>query len=71
MFDTDGSGKISSEELRNCLGGKFLTLYFIENETYKDDKALWNNLIKEADTDGDGEIDYLEFVEMMDKIDKV
>ncbi|CAD8110982.1 unnamed protein product [Paramecium primaurelia] len=61
MFDVDGSGKISSEELKKCLG---------DNEIYQQsDPSLWQNLINEADQNKDGEIDYLEFVEMMDKVD--
>ncbi|CAD8207616.1 unnamed protein product [Paramecium octaurelia] len=61
MFDIDRSGKISSEELKKCLGN---------NEIYsQSDPQLWQNLISEADQNKDGEIDYLEFVEMMDRID--
>lgn len=41
----------------------------LENDHYKDNKDLWATLIKDADTDGDGEIDYLEFVEMMEKLE--
>ena len=30
--------------------------------------SFWDNLIKEADKNGDGEIDYDEFIAMMDRI---
>jgi calcium-dependent protein kinase len=55
-FDLDGSGKISKDELRVVLG----------NEKRKDE-SYWEGLIREADINGDGEIDYNEFVEMMHK----
>ncbi len=29
------------------------------------DEKVWNDMIKEADTDGDGEISYDEFIRMM------
>ncbi|KAL4486032.1 hypothetical protein ABPG72_003966 [Tetrahymena utriculariae] len=59
MLDLDGSGKISKDELKSVLG---------TDEQYKDlNDEYWENMIKEADKNGDGEIDYSEFVEMMNK----
>ncbi|KAK4184086.1 hypothetical protein QBC35DRAFT_442116 [Podospora australis] len=55
VFDKDGSGTISSEELRNVL--KSLG----ENLT---DQEL-DDMIKLADKDGDGHIDYQEFAHIM------
>ena len=55
MFDLDGNGKISHEELRNVLGG---------NKSDKGDK-MWKDMISEVDINGDGEIDFDEFVQMM------
>jgi hypothetical protein len=55
VFDTDGNGSITADELRqifNNLGEK------LTDEEISD-------MIKEADTDGDGEINYQEFVRMM------
>lgn len=55
IFDTDGDGSITADELRqifNNLGEK------LTDEEISD-------MIKEADTDGDGEINYQEFVRMM------
>ena len=48
MFDTDGSGKISREELKLCMQklGERLT------------EADIDKMIQEADVDGDGEINY-------------
>jgi len=52
MLDFDGSGKISKSEIKRALNGD------IDNETL-------DKIIKEFDLDGDGEIDYREFVEGM------
>ena len=55
VFDTDGNGSITADELRqifNNLGEK------LTEEEIAD-------MIEEADTDGDGEINYQEFVAMM------
>jgi len=59
MFDKDGNGKISAQELKEVLGNA-------ELYSEKDEKA-WDDLIKEADLNGDGEIDYNEFLTMMNK----
>ncbi|CAD7704874.1 unnamed protein product, partial [Ostreobium quekettii] len=55
VFDKDGNGSISREELRQvmCSLGMKLTL---EEE---------DEMISEADQNGDGEIDYDEFKKMM------
>ncbi|CBY17793.1 unnamed protein product [Oikopleura dioica] len=55
LFDTDGSGKISSSELKQVMEklGDHLTDSQIQA------------MIKEADADGDGEIDFEEFVRMV------
>jgi len=55
VFDTDGNGKISSDELKQVMRnlGEKLT-----------DEEI-NEMIREADDDGDGEVDYEEFVKMM------
>lgn len=58
-LDLDGSGKISKDELKKVLGSE-------EQFKNKDDK-YWDNMIREADKNGDGEIDYNEFSEMMGK----
>lgn len=57
MFDTDGSGKISLDELRNMLGPDLLS----------SDQA-WRNLLQEADANGDGEIDLAEFQHLVLKL---
>jgi calcium-dependent protein kinase len=53
MFDKDGSGSISSEEIRSFLGNSFT-----------DQKSL-DAVIKEVDANGDGEISLVEFKDMM------
>jgi calmodulin len=55
IFDKDGSGVISSHELRHVI----TTL----GEKLTEDEA--DELIREADIDGDGTINYHEFVKIM------
>jgi calcium-dependent protein kinase len=52
MLDLDGDGKISASELGMCLG------------EYLDSGESVEAVIAEVDTDGDGQIDYEEFVAM-------
>lgn len=56
MFDKDGNGSISLDEIRSILGNSFT-----------DQKSL-EAIIKECDTNGDGEISMTEFKEMMNKL---
>jgi calcium-dependent protein kinase len=58
VFDIDGNGTISREELRKILLGG--------NVDVEGDKSL-DDVIREVDTDGDGEISFDEFVKMMSK----
>lgn len=57
IFDADGNGKITSEELR----------LIMENLGEKLTEEEIEDMVKEADIDGDGEINYEEFVRMMFK----
>ena len=61
MFDTDNSGKIDASELNNLLSG----------EEFKDvyTKEQLEKAIKEVDENGDGEIDFEEFMHMMKSIE--
>ncbi|CAG9318850.1 unnamed protein product [Blepharisma stoltei] len=56
VFDADSDGKISAEELKNVL----------ETDELAADH-VWSDLIKEADTNGDGVIDLKEFISLMSK----
>lgn len=57
LFDKDGGGSISSDEVKDVLGvGK------------KFDEKVWEEIISEVDIDGDGEISYVEFKSMMEKL---
>lgn len=53
IFDTDGSGKISADELKSMLR--------IDNV----DSHLWQEIISEVDENGDGEIDIEEFKNLL------
>jgi len=57
LFDKDKSGKISSKELRAQLGGE-----------KKFNEQIWTSLIVEVDKNGDGEVDFQEFCDMMNNI---
>jgi calcium-dependent protein kinase len=57
LFDKDGGGSISANEIKEVLGvGKSI------------DEKVWNDIIKEVDANGDGEISFLEFKIMMQKL---
>ena len=60
MFDSDGSGKIDATEVKRLL----------EGEEFKDQisKDSLNKIIREVDVNGDGEIDFEEFLAMMRKV---
>ncbi|CAJ0935207.1 unnamed protein product, partial [Mesorhabditis belari] len=57
MFDTDGSGAIGNQELKQAM----ISIGISANETEID------NIIKEVDADGNGEIDFEEFCACMKK----
>ena len=56
LFDKDGSNSISPQELKSLLGlqSKFTA-------------KTWEWIIKSVDKNGDGQIEYSEFKEMMDE----
>ena len=57
FFDKDDSGTVTIEELKDALGiGKNI------------DEKVWEDVIKEVDENGDGEIDFEEFKNMMTKL---
>jgi len=57
LFDKDGGGSISASEIKEVLGvGKNI------------DEKVWNEIIMEVDSNGDGEISFLEFKVMMQKL---
>lgn len=57
MFDTDNSGKIDNEEIIALLQGDDLKNLV--------SKEAINHALKEIDANGDGEIDFDEFMAMM------
>lgn len=47
----------------------FTFIYIIASPDYANvDKKYWDDMIKENDQDGDGQINYNEFIEMMGKV---
>lgn len=52
MFDKDGNGKISADEIRSILGNT-------------NEKSAMDAIINEVDVNGDGEVSLIEFKEMM------
>ncbi|KRX08237.1 Protein kinase-like domain [Pseudocohnilembus persalinus] len=59
LFDLDGDGFITAKEIKTVL----------DNGKTKNAK-IWADLIKEADTDGDGQISFQEFLKFMKTIDQ-
>jgi calcium-dependent protein kinase len=59
MFDKDHSGKIDNEEVIALLSGEDLSVHVSKNAI--------GAAMKEIDANGDGEIDFEEFMEMMKK----
>jgi calcium-dependent protein kinase len=57
MFDKDKSGKITPQELKNVLG---------KDSNISDD--VWKEIVGEIDGNGDGEISFNEFKQMMAKV---
>lgn len=56
LFDRDNGGSISAQEVAEILGHNMAK-----------DKAVWDDIIKEVDLNGDGQIDFTEFKQMMEK----
>ena len=61
-FDKDKSGAISLEELKNAMGESGVQ----SNEELAE--GVWEDILAEADENGDGEIDFVEFKNMMKKM---
>jgi Ca2+-binding EF-hand superfamily protein len=56
MFDRDNSNTITADELMAVLD---------RDNISSNDPSFWDELVREADTNGDGVIDFAEFVAMM------
>ena len=54
-FDKDKSGQINAAELKEIIGGGLS----------EEDESIWASMIKEADMNGNGQIDADEFMKMM------
>jgi calcium-dependent protein kinase len=62
MFDSDGSGKISADELMN--------IFLKGNKDNAVNREAFEKMIKEVDENGDGEISFQEFKGIMTKFFK-
>ena len=62
MFDLDGNGSITKDELRQVFGGGG------ESDLLHRFEKVWMKILEEVDTDGNQEIDYDEFVVAMEKV---
>ncbi|KAM3144380.1 hypothetical protein pb186bvf_003544 [Paramecium bursaria] len=58
VFDKDGNGFISEAEIKEVLGPSLVGY----------DEGMWHQMIMEIDQNGDGQISYEEFCEMMMKV---
>ena len=54
LFDKDKSGKISIKELKRII-----------KQELCDDTSAWTKILEDADSNGDGEIDFIEFQSVM------
>ena len=63
MFDKDGSGEISTDEIKKVLIPKSSKMNIIDNGN-----KIWDKILEEIDLDGSGEIDFKEFKIMMEKL---
>jgi len=61
-FDKDESGTITLDELKEAMGAAGPS----SNEDL--DQGVWEDILREADENGDGEIDFGEFKNMMKKL---
>ena len=75
LFDTNDDGCITAIELKEVLGSKisykFLLIFThtLGDEDYKNkSNKFWDELVKEADLNEDGKIDYSEFLFMMQNL---
>jgi len=60
MFDKDGNGKITAAEIKSVLGS---------DEAYKDvAPGYFEKLVEECDLNGDGVIDYPEFITLLTQL---
>jgi Ca2+-binding EF-hand superfamily protein len=53
MFDTDGNGIITAQEIKEIIGDDI------------DSEAIWEDIVRKVDQNGDGCIDLKEFKDMM------
>ena len=58
LFDRDKSGKISTKELKRI----------IKQELSESETDAWSKMVESADKNGDGELDFIEFLEVMNKV---
>ena len=67
MFDKNNDGFITADEIKAVLGSRRIII--IGDPKYKDQgNEIWTKMVQEADGNGDGKIDYNEFIKLMGNI---
>ena len=64
LFDKDGSGSISGDEIKAVLG------FSAGNKSSAEDAKAIDTILKQVDENGDGDISFDEFVHMMKSLNK-
>jgi len=64
VFDKDGNGKIDKQELKQVLGNEEVTAG-LQGKGVEDPEKMIQDILEDVDTDGDGEINFQEFLAMM------
>ena len=59
IFDSDGNGQISMDELKQICG---------RGQASEKDTQVWKEIMDSADEDKDGQISYTEFVKTMQEV---
>ena len=62
LFDKDGGGTISAQEVKNQLCGSN------GSDAATMDDEIWTKIISEVDNDDNGELDFEEFCYMMNRL---
>ena len=68
LFDKNGDGFITADEIKQVLGGSKRNLNQDQTVLSEINQEVWESMIAEADINGDGVVDYNEFITLMSKL---